>query len=139
MAWRADSEGCSDMAGAFFEILGSRRPVSVAGQDTRLSSPLRIPAASRLDLMIRRSSMLSAPVRLTALLLVLVIAATGCHRGAKKGDRPDEGTPRWQPVRSEEHTSELQSQSNLVCRLLLEKKKKKRRHRYKSSTLSRAN
>src|SRR5688572_31074622 len=28
------------------------------------------------------------------------------------------------PVRSEEHTSELQSQSNLVCRLLLEKKKK---------------
>src|SRR2546427_4204540 len=29
------------------------------------------------------------------------------------------------PWRSEEHTSELQSQSNLVCRLLLEKKKKK--------------
>src|SRR2546427_5486941 len=28
-------------------------------------------------------------------------------------------------MRSEEHTSELQSQSNLVCRLLLEKKKKK--------------
>src|SRR2546427_3785659 len=28
------------------------------------------------------------------------------------------------PNRSEEHTSELQSQSNLVCRLLLEKKKK---------------
>src|SRR2546427_6770429 len=28
--------------------------------------------------------------------------------------------------RSEEHTSELQSQSNLVCRLLLEKKKKQR-------------
>src|SRR2546427_6390309 len=28
-------------------------------------------------------------------------------------------------VRSEEHTSELQSQSNLVCRLLLEKKKNK--------------
>src|SRR5688572_30907239 len=29
-------------------------------------------------------------------------------------------------IRSEEHTSELQSQSNLVCRLLLEKKKKKK-------------
>src|SRR5688572_32075235 len=28
-------------------------------------------------------------------------------------------------IRSEEHTSELQSQSNLVCRLLLEKKKQK--------------
>src|SRR5688572_31309467 len=32
-----------------------------------------------------------------------------------------------QEVRSEEHTSELQSQSNLVCRLLLEKKKKKKK------------
>src|SRR5688572_14350768 len=31
-------------------------------------------------------------------------------------------------LRSEEHTSELQSQSNLVCRLLLEKKKKKTKH-----------
>src|SRR5256886_5737664 len=31
--------------------------------------------------------------------------------------------------RSEEHTSELQSQSNLVCRLLLEKKKQTPRHR----------
>src|SRR2546430_6470467 len=30
-------------------------------------------------------------------------------------------------MRSEEHTSELQSQSNLVCRLLLEKKKKKKK------------
>src|SRR2546430_1579946 len=29
---------------------------------------------------------------------------------------------RWATKRSEEHTSELQSQSNLVCRLLLEKK-----------------
>src|SRR2546427_8663864 len=29
----------------------------------------------------------------------------------------------WPGARSEEHTSELQSQSNLVCRLLLEKKK----------------
>src|SRR2546427_4768738 len=38
-----------------------------------------------------------------------------------EGDAPFElGSPR-----SEEHTSELQSQSNLVCRLLLEKKKKR--------------
>src|SRR2546430_5817557 len=38
----------------------------------------------------------------------------------------------WKPSkslkRSEEHTSELQSQSNLVCRLLLEKKKTNRTH-----------
>src|SRR5438309_8954624 len=32
---------------------------------------------------------------------------------------------RGRPARSEEHTSELQSQFHLVCRLLLEKKKKK--------------
>src|SRR2546427_3182291 len=34
------------------------------------------------------------------------------------------GAGRTGAARSEEHTSELQSQSNLVCRLLLEKKKK---------------
>src|SRR5438309_11121847 len=34
---------------------------------------------------------------------------------------------RWSYDRSEEHTSELQSQFHLVCRLLLEKKKKSRR------------
>src|SRR2546427_7946073 len=34
------------------------------------------------------------------------------------------GRKRREEARSEEHTSELQSQSNLVCRLLLEKKKK---------------
>src|SRR5690606_39472243 len=36
------------------------------------------------------------------------------------------------PVRSEEHTSELQSRENLVCRLLLEKKKK---HKYETETV----
>src|SRR5688572_32113930 len=34
----------------------------------------------------------------------------------------DDGLRRWNEFRSEEHTSELQSQSKLVCRLLLEKK-----------------
>src|SRR2546427_6003346 len=37
--------------------------------------------------------------------------------------------------RSEEHTSELQSQSNLVCRLLLEKKKKKE-HSHATKTIN---
>src|SRR5688572_32161965 len=47
---------------------------------------------------------------------------------------PDQGKRRQREYasrgaqrRSEEHTSELQSQSNLVCRLLLEKKKKKKK------------
>src|SRR5215216_7957615 len=39
-------------------------------------------------------------------------------------DRPPETPPQWLRVRSEEHTSELQSPDHLVCRLLLEKKKK---------------
>src|SRR2546430_6143050 len=40
-----------------------------------------------------------------------------------EGLRPGVAHPH-DAIRSEEHTSELQSQSNLVCRLLLEKKKK---------------
>src|SRR5256885_8518269 len=35
--------------------------------------------------------------------------------------------PMFSPIRSEEHTSELQSPCNLVCRLLLEKKKQSKR------------
>src|SRR2546430_7089507 len=42
-----------------------------------------------------------------------------------RADRLLVDVSRWRAARSEEHTSELQSQSNLVCRLLLEKKKKK--------------
>ena len=46
--------------------------------------------------------------------------------GPAKGDMPS-GPPATDPIcieaRSEEHTSELQSHSDLVCRLLLEKKK----------------
>src|SRR2546430_12159440 len=42
------------------------------------------------------------------------------HVGDAAGGKRQRGNER-----SEEHTSELQSQSNLVCRLLLEKKKKK--------------
>src|SRR5688572_30938034 len=45
-------------------------------------------------------------------------AGRGCHSGA--------GMVAAARGRSEEHTSELQSQSNLVCRLLLEKKKNKK-------------
>src|SRR2546430_11383634 len=43
-----------------------------------------------------------------------------CTYGGGIWHGPADGDPN---ARSEEHTSELQSQSNLVCRLLLEKKK----------------
>src|SRR2546421_2473686 len=60
-------------------------------------------------------------------------AARSCWRSDR--DRPhllqrepsidDDRKPHWRHAkRSEEHTSELQSRSDLVCRLLLEKKKK---------------
>src|SRR2546426_9410250 len=41
----------------------------------------------------------------------------------------NDSPPPAPPVRSEEHTSELQSPCNLVCRLLLEKKKKKTKNK----------
>src|SRR5688572_15888532 len=44
----------------------------------------------------------------------------------KRGTPSPPAQPANAIFRSEEHTSELQSQSNLVCRLLLEKKKKKK-------------
>src|SRR2546430_4739200 len=45
------------------------------------------------------------------------------HRGSEPGGGRQRDEPGGRLTRSEEHTSELQSQSNLVCRLLLEKKK----------------
>src|SRR5256885_2883667 len=54
--------------------------------------------------------------------------------GSVRKGEPDTVRPRpapvRAPVRSEEHTSELQSPCNLVCRLLLEKKKKNSCYRY---------
>src|SRR2546430_10077484 len=50
------------------------------------------------------------------------IAQTVGSVGVNVNDADDRAIVEWSE-RSEEHTSELQSQSNLVCRLLLEKKK----------------
>src|SRR2546430_8679276 len=54
--------------------------------------------------------------------------APPCHDHQRADHEPEGDGSEPQPARvvvsrSEEHTSELQSQSNLVCRLLLEKKK----------------
>src|SRR6267142_6103868 len=52
---------------------------------------------------------------------------TTLFRSRRAPAAPGRGTRPWprRSSRSEEHTSELQSHVNLVCRLLLEKKKKK--------------
>src|SRR2546430_13252543 len=75
--------------------------------------------------------MIRRPPRSTLFPYTTLFRSRAAHRGgAARGARG--GAGRGQPrsaarVRSEEHTSELQSQSNLVCRLLLEKKKKQQK------------
>src|SRR6266511_3339971 len=54
-----------------------------------------------------------------ALPIYPVLQVGADHLPALEGQRADDE----EPDRSEEHTSELQSRENLVCRLLLEKKK----------------
>src|SRR5688572_31766380 len=48
--------------------------------------------------------------------VAVLLALASCEAALGEKDKA------WETFRSEEHTSELQSQSNLVCRLLLEKK-----------------
>src|SRR5205085_12058366 len=80
-------------------------------------------ASNRPVLWYRTGNAWSAPI-----VLAMPAGATAAslydvnHLGQAVG--PIDGS--MSPGRSEEHTSELQSQSNLVCRLLLEKKKKKK-------------
>src|SRR2546430_13523130 len=52
-----------------------------------------------------------------------IICTGESYKKAVKLIRPVSSTRASTETRSEEHTSELQSQSNLVCRLLLEKRK----------------
>src|SRR2546430_3277430 len=73
--------------------------------------------------------MIRRPPRSTLFPYTTLFRSDVCAAVAGTWPRADE--PVWElPLerwRSEEHTSELQSQSNLVCRLLLEKKKTTRR------------
>src|SRR5438477_5827205 len=89
-------------------------------------------------LMIRR------PPRSTLFPYTTLFRSTCFIRGQEKAPAPAAARPAGPPSphtpggmaqttdvrgrRSEEHTSELQSHVNLVCRLLLEKKKKENRH-----------
>src|SRR2546425_8041519 len=49
--------------------------------------------------------------------------ATSCLSSSESSSMPRMAMMSWRSLRSEEHTSELQSLAYLVCRLLLEKKK----------------
>src|SRR5438477_9298971 len=81
------------------------------------------------------------PPRSTLFPYTTLFRSPGCSRAGpreiRQGDAPAPARSPPTRERSEEHTSELQSHVNLVCRLLLEKKKKQRRPRpFSSSSVS---
>src|SRR5688500_20153436 len=93
-----------------------------------LNSPITLtPFPSRLLLLFFFND--PAPTDIYTLSLHDALPISRCP--ARRSGRAPAPSPRWSPHRrrcgrrSEEHTSELQSPCNLVCRLLLEKKKKK--------------
>src|SRR5256886_8604031 len=68
--------------------------------------------------------------RLSRRIIALVATCHGCRwRTSVIRLSPTTASRDQRARRSEEHTSELQSQSNLVCRLLLEKKKRRSQQR----------
>src|SRR2546430_10194067 len=88
-------------------------------------------AVLTVELPARRSAMV-VDLLTTATAHRMVVAAADTRPAAAPAAPARCSAPRARAAarrlrRSEEHTSELQSQSNLVCRLLLEKKKKRRR------------
>src|SRR2546430_14371761 len=95
--------------------------------DESINTPIRSPSCFFFFLMIRR------PPRSTLFPYTTLFRSPVPTRLSTKAVMTPTRAPSHQPMapptvapiraRSEEHTSELQSQSNLVCRLLLEKKK----------------
>src|SRR2546430_10847192 len=79
--------------------------------------------------------MIRRPPRSTLFPYTTLFRSSGAEERQRRGEHQrgaavhQEGPVPDLMLRSEEHTSELQSQSNLVCRLLLEKKKTNQRCR----------
>src|SRR3712207_8195284 len=73
---------------------------------------------------LRKLGAFLAKIRFLLLLALVLALGTGCSSAPRRYLTPPSTVPlRAELVRSEEHTSELQSRQYLVCRLLLEKKK----------------
>src|SRR5206468_8797885 len=68
--------------------------------------------------------MIRRPPRSTLFPYTTLFRSASRHSGRARSPAPESDPRRESLVRSEEHTSELQSRSDLVCRLLLEKKNK---------------
>src|SRR5690606_40840559 len=104
--WRSLSQG-KILVGVYQPLVARELMAEMAKQGITLFSMDSIPRISRAQSM----DVLSSQSTVSGYKAVL-LAATHL--------------PRFFPMRSEEHTSELQSRENLVCRLLLEKKKQNR-------------
>src|SRR2546430_5143556 len=98
---RFDCDWSSDVCSSDLPALGRSHSATAAAPCARCPSKARL----RTRLACRRKEQVMTTLRRSTIAAVCLSAG-----------------------RSEEHTSELQSQSNLVCRLLLEKKKKTKMH-----------
>src|SRR5438105_12849887 len=80
--------------------------------------------------------MIRRPPRSTLFPYTTLFRSLRSHRRSGDPDQPEAFARRHRPARerSEEHTSELQSRVDLVCRLLLEKKKKKKKKKKNEET-----
>src|SRR5205085_11270930 len=97
-----------------FSLHAHRAPRDLHSFPTRRSSDLDSSTASHAAAMSATRSTASSGPKISS--------RNTAESGGRSG--PLLAVERVADMRSEEHTSELQSQSNLVCRLLLEKKKK---------------
>src|SRR5690625_7063229 len=72
---------------------------------------------------LRVTPCMTAPETLRAAPTMTASRVRGMRLATAAGPKPSVEPPNAERMRSEEHTSELQSRGHLVCRLLLEKKK----------------
>src|SRR5467141_161269 len=123
----------------------SRNCCTMGSLDAMISSAVPTARILAFDSNAIRSATRNAP-RTSCVTTTLVTPISCCSRSISEsmtsaftGSRPDVGSSyskyvgfpaiaREMPTRSEEHTSELQSHLNLVCRLLLEKKNKQQQN-----------
>src|SRR2546426_9062063 len=106
--------------------VGARHAVPLLGVDLSFGvdlSPLQLSREVYVDDLRLRVEVVHLPAALAVPVAGLLHSAERQVRFGADGGRVDVGDPGVQLVRSEEHTSELQSPCNLVCRLLLEQKK----------------
>src|SRR2546430_4578151 len=103
----------------FFQAEDGIRDLTVTGVQT-CALPILLPSAVCVPRTWTKTPLLSAPTTVAVLTFTVSAPSTKVRAVVSRLL----SVPRTS-TRSEEHTSELQSQSNLVCRLLLDKKKTK--------------